>query len=93
MKIDRSFVRGVDADGRARALVQGTLQICAGLGLSTVAEGVETPAQFAALRDLGVDEFQGYLFSRPLAQGPWLALLASGRSLPGPAAPHEGVLS
>jgi EAL domain-containing protein (putative c-di-GMP-specific phosphodiesterase class I) len=56
-------------------VIRGTLEICQGLGLRTVAEGVETEEQFELLRSLGVDEFQGYLFDRPMPQDDWLAQL------------------
>ncbi len=78
VKIDRAFVMDMQANPRARAVIRGTLQICRDLGLTTVAEGVETEAQFQLLSELGVDEFQGYLFARPMPPEQWLALLAQG---------------
>ncbi|MEK8025163.1 putative bifunctional diguanylate cyclase/phosphodiesterase [Pseudaquabacterium rugosum] len=77
VKIDRSFVLGLGRDVRAQRLLEGIVQLCRALGLRTVAEGVETPAQHAALAALGVDEFQGYLFARPLPLARWLDLLAA----------------
>jgi EAL domain-containing protein (putative c-di-GMP-specific phosphodiesterase class I) len=65
MKVDRSFVVRL-AEEDAAALVSGVVGLGHGLGLRVVAEGVETEAQLAALRRLGCDRAQGYLFSRPV---------------------------
>jgi EAL domain-containing protein (putative c-di-GMP-specific phosphodiesterase class I) len=65
MKVDRSFVVRL-AEEEAAALVSGVVGLGHGLGLRVVAEGVETEAQLAALRRLGCDRAQGYLFSRPV---------------------------
>jgi diguanylate cyclase (GGDEF)-like protein/PAS domain S-box-containing protein len=78
VKIDRSFVRDIDADDRAAALLSGIVSLCHSLGMSTVAEGVETEAQFEALNRLGIDEYQGYWFYRPMAQKELEALLKGG---------------
>jgi len=66
LKIDRSFMRNVDKDSRALALVTAVVRIGQSLGLTVVAEGVETKAQHRVLIDLGCQVAQGYLFSRPL---------------------------
>jgi EAL domain-containing protein (putative c-di-GMP-specific phosphodiesterase class I) len=66
LKIDRSFMRNVDKDSRALALVTAVVRIGQSLGLAVVAEGVETKAQHQVLVDLGCQAAQGYLFSRPL---------------------------
>lgn len=65
VKIDRSFVLDVETDPRAAALLRGIVKLCHSLNMKLVAEGVETPAQHAFLAELGIDELQGYLFSRP----------------------------
>lgn len=65
VKIDMSLVRGIDAHPRKQSIVRSILALCAGLGMTVVAEGVETPAERAALEDLGCDLLQGYLFARP----------------------------
>ncbi|MBN8486459.1 MAG: EAL domain-containing protein [Burkholderiales bacterium] len=75
VKIDRAFVAEALHNTKAAVVIRGTLDICKGLGLHTVAEGVETEEQFELLRSLGVDEFQGYLFDRPMPQDDWLAQL------------------
>jgi diguanylate cyclase (GGDEF)-like protein len=65
MKIDRSFVRHMIEKPDSAAIVRAIVQLGASLGISTIAEGVETPEQFQALRQMGCGEVQGYLFSRP----------------------------
>jgi len=65
VKIDRSFVAEIDVHGEA-PLVTATLALAHALGLSTVAEGVETEAQEVFLRDHGCDLVQGFRYSRPV---------------------------
>jgi EAL domain-containing protein (putative c-di-GMP-specific phosphodiesterase class I) len=65
VKIDMSLLRGLDSDSRRHAIVQGMVGICRDLGTDIVAEGVESHAELAALRELGITLFQGYLFARP----------------------------
>ena len=67
VKIDRSFVRGVVDAGTDRSIIGAILALADALGISVVAEGVETRAQSEALRSLGCRFAQGYLFDRPLA--------------------------
>jgi len=66
LKIDRSFVREVDSNTISQSIVRATLAMAAGLGVSTLAEGVERPEEFQFLRNCGCSAFQGYLFARPL---------------------------
>lgn len=65
IKIDRSFVSRLDNEGAARCIVQAILTLAEGLGIVTLAEGVETESQQQALRLLGCHELQGFLFGRP----------------------------
>ncbi len=65
LKIDRSFVQGLGADRRDSALVGAVVAMALELGLAVVAEGVETPEQFAQLERLGCQQAQGFLFGRP----------------------------
>ncbi|WP_034349272.1 two-component system response regulator [Noviherbaspirillum massiliense] len=66
LKIDKSFVRDLGKDVEDRAIVAAVVNMARALTLKVVAEGVETPEQLAILKELGCDEHQGYLYSRPL---------------------------
>jgi EAL domain-containing protein (putative c-di-GMP-specific phosphodiesterase class I) len=66
LKIDRSFVQGVDHAGRHATLVAAILSMAKALGLDVVAEGVEDFNQLLHLQDQHCNEVQGYLLSRPL---------------------------
>jgi diguanylate cyclase (GGDEF)-like protein len=61
LKIDRSFIRGLPTDENDLAIVTAIVQMARALRLTTVAEGVETPAQRAVLASLHCDQYQGYL--------------------------------
>lgn len=65
IKIDKSFVDGVEHGLRDRAVIQAVLTLTGALGLAVVAEGVETQGQRAALLELGCRQAQGFLFARP----------------------------
>ena len=85
IKIDGSFVRAVDANREAAAIVRAILELGRGLHLSILAEGVETPAELGFLGDELCDEVQGYLVGRPgpiadfgaATHGPDAAVLAA----------------
>ena len=66
IKIDRSFVSGLGIEADDSAIVEAVIRLGHSLGLEVIAEGVETPLQLATLRELGADQGQGYLFSRPV---------------------------
>ena len=65
LKLDRGLVAGIDSSAARRAIVAGIAGICRALRIELVAEGVETAAELATLRQLGVALMQGYLFARP----------------------------
>jgi diguanylate cyclase (GGDEF)-like protein/PAS domain S-box-containing protein len=67
LKVDRSFVEGLGTDPEDSAIVAGVVGLARTLGLTTVAEGVETEKQLEALRDLGCEFGQGFLWARPQA--------------------------
>lgn len=75
IKIDQSFVRGLPGDNRLASIVRALIEMAHSLDLAVTAEGVETEAQAAFLRDNGCDEAQGYLFSRPLPASEMASLL------------------
>jgi diguanylate cyclase len=66
LKIDRTFVAGVDSGAAERAVVRSIVSLSHVLGLRTVAEGIETDEQLAALRTIGAHMGQGHLFAKPL---------------------------
>jgi diguanylate cyclase len=66
LKIDRSFVTGVDDDREQQKLVAAILSLAERLGLETLAEGVESPAEHAMLAQLGCSHVQGYVIARPM---------------------------
>lgn len=75
IKLDRQFVTGVGDDLADFAVVRAVVDMARALGRFCVAEGVETPVQFQVLRDLGVDAYQGWLFSRALPAPEFRTLL------------------
>lgn len=78
VKIDQTFVRGLGSDDEDDGIVSAVVALAANLGLRSIAEGVETQAQFDRLRELGCDEAQGYLFARPLPAGEVQAVIECG---------------
>jgi diguanylate cyclase (GGDEF)-like protein len=67
LKIDASFVQGIATSERQQHLVKAIVALAKGLGIETVAEGVETEDAWMTLHDLGCDVAQGYLICRPVA--------------------------
>lgn len=85
IKIDRSFVRKAASGRNASAVVQAIIYLAEAMGLSTVAEGVETSEELRLLARHGCDDIQGYLFSKPLLLPQMQALLDEDRRLQMPA--------
>ena len=75
IKLDMSFVRAIGRDEKGDTLLYSLIRLAHGLGLKTVAEGVETDEQLAFLTDCECDYIQGYYFSRPLPEAEFVALL------------------
>ncbi|ETN91586.1 Bacteriophytochrome cph2 [Gammaproteobacteria bacterium MOLA455] len=81
LKIDRSFISDIESDSSDSAIVAGIIALAKNLGMSTVAEGVETEAQRCILQQLGCDSFQGYLVSKPVTPQRFAELFLSAEKV------------
>ena len=79
LKLDRSMVVDILRQPSALRLVQGTIAMADALGLTVVAEGIEDENQVTVLRLAGCNQFQGYLFSRPVDAQEITAFLQDGQ--------------
>jgi EAL domain-containing protein (putative c-di-GMP-specific phosphodiesterase class I) len=77
LKIDRAFIQLLNGNRKQNAIARTTVLLAHELGLTTIAEGVETPGQFAYLKTIECDYGQGYLFARPMDGEAATALLVS----------------
>lgn len=77
VKIDRAFVGGLGRTSEDSAIVVAIVSMARALGLKVIAEGVETEEQLAFLKALRCDEFQGYLFSKPVPAQEFEKLLSA----------------
>jgi EAL domain-containing protein (putative c-di-GMP-specific phosphodiesterase class I) len=87
LKLDRSYIAGLGGDGRDTAIVRSTVALAHALGLTVVAEGVETADDWEELARLGCDRAQGYLLSHALPRSglvPWLRQRQASTALPEP---------
>jgi EAL domain-containing protein (putative c-di-GMP-specific phosphodiesterase class I) len=85
IKIDRSFIAGIETSEEQQALTASMIAMAHALGIATLAEGVETEAARATVARLGCDAIQGYLVGRPMPLADslvWLAGLPGQRTLP-----------
>jgi len=78
LKVDRSFVRGIEGNRDMASIVSAVTTMAQQLGLRVVAEGIETEEQIGLLRALGCEFGQGYLFSRPVDAEDAASLLSAG---------------
>ena len=88
LKLDRSLISGIDGDSERAALVGALAGYSKQVGSMLVAEGVETEAELAVVRELGVPLVQGYYFSRPAP--PWPELDTGARTPPRGSAGNRG---
>jgi diguanylate cyclase (GGDEF)-like protein len=79
LKVDKSFVGGMELREENRKLVHAMINLAHNLSLEVVAEGVETPEQLALLRDFGCDQVQGFLISKPLPLNELVEYLTFGQ--------------
>lgn len=75
LKVDRSFIRNLPESDQDRAITQAIINMARTLSMQVIAEGVETEAQEAFLRDISCDESQGFYFSRPASADDFADLL------------------
>ena len=80
LKVDRAFVRDLGRDEDSAAIALSIVNLARGLKLKVVAEGVETATQLGVLRAMACDEYQGFLFSKPLEREAVLPLLEGVRA-------------
>jgi EAL domain-containing protein (putative c-di-GMP-specific phosphodiesterase class I) len=88
IKIDQSFVRGIDQDPVKSAIVSAVVALSQAIGSTTVVEGVETLRELEQIEGLGCDVAQGFYFSRPLPPGAFEDFLRASRQ----PAPDVGLL-
>ena len=88
IKIDRSFVTGMADSPDGTAIIRAISGLGASLGMTTVAEGVETPEQLRRIREEGCTDVQGYLVSRPVPAAELLKLLSAIEHCPPQAPPR-----
>jgi diguanylate cyclase (GGDEF)-like protein len=81
LKIDRLFVRDLPDNRHNAAIVTAVVAMAKSLGIKTVAEGTETPAQVAFLRQLGCNNAQGFLFGRPMPAADFVAFALDRRDM------------
>jgi diguanylate cyclase (GGDEF)-like protein len=87
LKLDRAFIRAMGTDPRAAAIVASTAALAHSLDLRVVAEGVETEAEWAAVKAASCDDAQGYLRGRPMPASEVERLVAAGPVVEVPVAP------
>ena len=80
LKIDQGFVAGCASDASSRAIVELSVEMARRLGMTSVAEGVETQADCDVLKAVGCDMAQGYLFAKPLNEGVFRDLVSASRA-------------
>jgi diguanylate cyclase (GGDEF)-like protein/PAS domain S-box-containing protein len=78
LKIDRSFVSNVESDEQSASIVGAFLDLARGLGMTTLAEGIETPGELGFLRERGCMLGQGFLFSKPVPPEEIIAMVYGG---------------
>jgi EAL domain-containing protein (putative c-di-GMP-specific phosphodiesterase class I) len=79
LKIDKKFVQHMSSSEESRAVVRATIEIAHSLGKVVVAEGVEDQTMADALRAMGCDQAQGFLFSRAITMSELISMMGGRR--------------
>jgi diguanylate cyclase (GGDEF)-like protein/PAS domain S-box-containing protein len=82
IKVDRSFVQGIEHDARDAAITANLASLAHALGLEAIAEGIETDEQLSRVQELGCDLAQGFLFAEPMPATEVTGLLVRNQSRP-----------
>lgn len=69
IKLDMNLIRDIDQNKTKQLIVKSILDVCRGLNIEVISEGVETKSELSVLVDFGIDLFQGYYFAKPLFEG------------------------
>ena len=86
LKVDRSFIQGVEHDAKDVAITANLASLAHALGLVAIAEGIESPGQLRTVRELGCDHAQGFLLAHPMPAHELRRLLRGSVAEPGAAA-------
>ena len=90
IKIDRGFIRGVtDPASRNVAIIKSVVTLAEGLGMTTVAEGIEALDELQAMKKLGVDQIQGFVYARPVGFDEVVDAMATGSWVIEPCGPSK----
>ena len=92
LKIDRSFVQRLQGDAKDAEVVRAVITLGHALGKTVIAEGIETPAQLAQLREMGCELGQGYLLARPLTADMASTVALCDHGWVGDAAPSDAIV-
>ena len=79
IKIDRSFIRGIEGNVEQKAVVRAIVGLGETLGKTITAEGIETAEELACLRAIGCEQGQGFLFSKARTQSELLSFIAKSK--------------
>lgn len=82
LKIDKAFIRDLLPGSHDEAIVKAIVTLAVNLGLTSIAEGIETDETLEQVRRIGVDEMQGFLLSRPLPMADCAQFCRSHRAVP-----------
>ncbi len=83
VKFDRTMIQDYFKNEKARVVMDATVKMIKELGLSIVAEGVETEEQFEKIRSMGIDYIQGYYFSKPLSENDFIKFIDEKNKITG----------